>query len=291
MSQINRLAIGTAKFGFDYDYLNNTNSLSKKTAHEILDTAVSSNINTIDTAQGYGNSEQVIGSYIRTRKINKLNIITKVNPNNKRQYDIKSSLNNLNIDSLYGVLMHDFLEFKKDHSIYDKMIEDQKKGLVGKIGFSLYYPKDLEYLINLKVKFDIIQVSYSIFDQRFKEYFTILKNMGVEIHTRSAFLHGLYFKKADQLGSHFNEVKDKLKSLQQLSMLKKLLVAAICLNYVLNEPNIDKIIIGVDNSELLTKNIGYINNDSGNINSEIFNGFSDYAVQNIDILFPHHWKI
>ena len=47
MSQINRLAIGAAKFGFDYDYLNNTNSLSKKTAYEILDTANNFNINTI----------------------------------------------------------------------------------------------------------------------------------------------------------------------------------------------------------------------------------------------------
>ena len=44
MSQINRLAIGAAKFGFDYDYLNNTNALSKKTAYEILDTAVNFDI-------------------------------------------------------------------------------------------------------------------------------------------------------------------------------------------------------------------------------------------------------
>mgnify|MGYP000255763488 CR=1 FL=1 len=117
----------------------------------------------------------------------------------------------------------------------------------------------------------------------------ILKNMGIEIHTRSAFLHGLYFKEVDDLGLHFNSVKDKLKSLQQLSLSKKLPVEAICLGYVLHEPNIDKIIIGVDSSELFIKNIKLINNI--NIESDDFCDLSDYSVQNINILFPHHWKI
>ena len=289
MNNANRLAIGSAKFGFDYDYLNKTNSLSEKTAHEILDTAFNFNINTIDTAQGYGNSEQVIGAYIQNNKTDSLKIITKINPNDKKNYDIESSLKNLNIDSLYGVLIHDFSGFKKDKSIFYKLLEHKDKGLINKIGFSLYFPEELEYLIESKIKFDIVQVGYSIFDQRFKKYFADLKSMDIEIHTRSAFLHGLYFKEADDLGSHFNEVKDKLKSLQQLSLSKKLPVEAICLGYVLHEPNIDKIIIGVDSSELLIKNIQLINNI--NIESDIFCGFSDYAVQNIDILFPHHWKI
>jgi aryl-alcohol dehydrogenase-like predicted oxidoreductase len=288
MSQINRLAIGAAKFGFDYDYLNNTNSLSKKTAYEILDTANNFNINTIDTAQGYGNSEQVIGDYVRKRKIRNLNIITKVSQGSN-DIDIQSSLEKLNVDSLYGVLIHDFSGFKKDKSIFYKLLEYKDEGLINKIGFSLYYPEELEYLLESKIKFDIVQVGYSIFDQRFKKYFAELKNMGIEIHTRSAFLHGLYFKEVDDLGLHFNSVKDKLKSLQQLSLSKKLPVEAICLGYVLHEPNIDKIIIGVDSSELLIKNIKLINNI--NIESDDFCDLSDYSVQNINILFPHHWKI
>jgi len=288
MSQINRLAIGAAKFGFDYDYLNNTNSLSKKTAYEILDTANNFNINTIDTAQGYGKSEQVIGDYVRKRKIKNLNIITKVSQGSN-DIDIQSSLEKLNVDSLYGVLIHEFSDFKKDNSIFYKLAEYKAKGLINKIGFSLYFPEELEYLIESKIKFDVIQVGYSIFDQRFKEYFTDLKNMGVEIHTRSTFLHGLYFKKRNQVGKHFNKVKNKLGLLYELSMSRNLPIASICLNYVLSDPRIDKVIIGIDNSELLTKNIGFINDI--NIVPDIFYGFSDYAVQNIDILFPHHWKI
>ena len=288
MSQINRLAIGAAKFGFDYDYLNNTNSLSNETAHEILDTAFNFNIKTIDTAQGYGNSEQVIGDYLRKRKIRNLNIITKVSQDSNN-IDIKSSLERLDVDCLYAVLIHVFSDFKKDNSIFYKLAEYKEKGLINKIGFSLYFPEELEYLIESKIKFDIIQVGYSVFDQRFKEYFAGLKNMGVEIHTRSVFLHGLYFKKANQLSSYFNEVKDKLKSLEQLSISWNLPIASICLNYVLNDTHIDEVIIGVDNPELLTKNIGFINDI--NIVPDIFYEFSDYPVQNIDILFPHHWKI
>jgi aryl-alcohol dehydrogenase-like predicted oxidoreductase len=287
MSQINRLAIGAAKFGFAYDYLNNTSSLSKKTAYKILDTAVDFNINTIDTAQGYGNSEQVIGDYLRKRTIRNLNIITKVSQASNN-IDIKSSLERLDVDCLYAVLIHVFSDFKKDNSIFYKLADYKEKGLINKIGFSLYFPEELEYLIESKIKFDIIQVGYSIFDQRFKEYFTDLKNMGVEIHTRSAFLHGLYFKNKNQIGKHFNKVKKKLGLLHELSISRDIPIASICLNYVLNDTRIDKVIIGVDNSEILQQNIELVN--KFDVKSNMFSEFSNFAVQDVEILFPHHWK-
>ena len=111
-----------------------------------------------------------------------------------KSFDIKESLNRLNLKKVYGALFHVFDDFNKNKQLYEKLNNFKKDGLVEKIGFSLYFPEQLEQLINSKIDIDIIQVSYSIFDQRFVKYFKDLKMLGIEIHVRSVFLHGLYFK-------------------------------------------------------------------------------------------------
>ncbi len=95
-------------------------------------------------------------------------------------------------------------------------------------------------------------------------------------------------KKTNQVGKHFNKVKNKLGLLHELSISRNIPIASICLNFVFQDQNIDKIIIGVDNSEILQQNIELVN--KFDVKSNMFSEFSDFAVQDIDILFPHHWK-
>ena len=57
MNNVRKLSIGTAKFGMDYDFLNNSKMLKMKTCHQILDHATNNSIKTIDTAQAYGKAK------------------------------------------------------------------------------------------------------------------------------------------------------------------------------------------------------------------------------------------
>ena len=60
------------------------------------------------------------------------------------------------------------------------------------MGCSLYEPTELLDLLEIGIVPDIVQVPYSILDRKFEPYFELLKEKGVEIHTRSVFLQGLY---------------------------------------------------------------------------------------------------
>ena len=56
-----RLALGTAQFGYDYGITNTSGQISDENGKKILNFAIKSGMNTIDTAMNYGNCEQQLG--------------------------------------------------------------------------------------------------------------------------------------------------------------------------------------------------------------------------------------
>ena len=73
-----------------------------------------------------------------------------------------------------------------------------------KLVFSLYDINQLQYLLDNRVEFDILQFPYNLFDRQFDVYLSQLKQSGVEIHTRSVFLQGLFFKDLVALVGRWN---------------------------------------------------------------------------------------
>lgn len=283
------LAIGTAQFGMNYGIKNAHKRLNSITVQKILDVAWENKITTIDTAQGYGESEVVLGNYFLNNPRTDCKIITKIDKATNVAQLINDSFTRLNQDKLYGVLIHNFEFYKNNPIIFEKLREIKQAKRIEKIGFSLYYPEDLELLLRDKINFDIIQIAYSIFDRRFEKYFSVLVERNVEIHIRSVFLQGLFFLDPKKLVPHFDKVKDKLESLHCLSYETGLSISSLCLNFVANNSFISKIVIGIDSPEDLLNNIKVLGE-----NQEVkkyLNILNQYSVSDLAILFPHFWKL
>ena len=71
-----KLAIGTVQFGLDYGITNHSGQVSIDEVKNILDYAKDKSIDTLDTASGYGNCEQILGEV----GVNNYRIITKTTP-------------------------------------------------------------------------------------------------------------------------------------------------------------------------------------------------------------------
>lgn len=283
------LAIGTAQFGMNYGIKNAHKRLNPITVQKILDVAWENKITTIDTAQGYGESEMVLGNYFRNNPRPDYKIITKIDKATNVPQLISDSFTRLNHDKLYGILIHNFELYKNNPIILEALREIKQEKRCEKIGFSLYYPEDLELLLDDKINFDLIQIAYSIFDRRFEKYFPVLVEKNVEIHIRSVFLQGLFFLDPKKLVPHFNKVKDKLESLHNLSSKSGLSISSLCLNFAVNNSFISKIVIGIDSPEDLLNNIKVLNE-----NQEVrkyLNVLDQYSISDLDILFPHFWKL
>lgn len=61
----NKMILGTVQLGIDYGINNELGKPSAKDTYEILDYAFKNGVKYLDTASAYGNSEEIIGRYIK----------------------------------------------------------------------------------------------------------------------------------------------------------------------------------------------------------------------------------
>ena len=248
----NKIAIGTVQFGLKYGINNKTGRISQNEVKQILDFAAFHNILFLDTSPLYGDSEEVIGNCL-SETSNKFNIISKLPDCNKSEVEdlFFESLSKLKLKKIYGYLFHHYSGFINQLSNYYELLELKKNGLINKIGFSLYYTSELDYLLENGYHFDIVQFPYSVFDQRFSKYLSILKDKNVEVFVRSIFLQGLAFKDPSELTYPLSKLSNKINSLRQISIKNKTTIADLCLSFVIENNFIDKVVLGVDNIKQL----------------------------------------
>jgi aryl-alcohol dehydrogenase-like predicted oxidoreductase len=257
-NQIRKIALGTVQFGLPYGISNANGQVSESECFKILDTATDSGIDTIDTAAAYGESEKVLGKYILSRKPN-FKIVSKLNPNltdyNQIEECVTTSLQHLGVDNIYGYLVHDFEKLTSDLRIWETIQKIKMQGLVRKVGVSVYFPEQIEWLIAQDLKFDLIQLPFNILDQRFKPYFAKLKEIGTEIHVRSVFLQGLFFMSTIQLDAYFDPIGNYIETLQAYSQKQQISLEEILLHFAIQEESIDKVVIGITKQTELQNNL------------------------------------
>lgn len=283
-----KLALGTAQFGMDYGISNKRGKICREEVIAILDEARNSAIDMLDTANSYGCSEEQIGEYCKN-KGSHFKIVTKIVSSSPREVTTmyETSLKRLRTNRVYACLLHDFKSFTKDIEIWNALQDLKMKGSVDKIGFSLYYPEEVDFLIEKKIGTDILQIPYSIFDQRFSELLPVLKKRNVEIHVRSVFLQGLFFMEPAGLNSFFDKAKNSLLALQGIARKSKVPVSALCLTFALLNEFIDKVVIGVESLSNLKENISAVVYKAEV--KDLYNELLNLREHDEDIVLPTRW--
>lgn len=285
----NKTCLGTAQFGSDYGIANKKGKISKEEVFRILEHAYNSGIDTIDTAYSYGESEEIIGEFI-SKSENRFNIISKMPDLESFEVNkyFQQTLKRLKQARIYGYLVHRFDNLNMDKKLWNRLKSLEQRGLVHKIGVSLYKREELDYLLKSDIHFDIVQVPYNIFDQRFEGYFSNLRRNGIEIYTRSVFLQGLFFLKMDEINKSFQPAKDMIEKLYRISSEHSIPIYALCLCFVLLNPFIDKVIIGVDSVEQLSQNIDSI--EYLDRTKSIYGLLKSLKFHDEKVILPYNWK-
>ena len=285
----NKLILGTVQFGLDYGINNKLGKPSDDEVEKILLSAYKNNVMFLDTAEAYGDSQIRIGQFHLKHPEIIFNVITKYKENNKFnniKQNILADIQELSVKKLYAYLFHNLNDLRKQHAEIDELIVLKEKGLINKIGVSLYTNDEIEEVLNKYDFVDLIQIPYNLFDnfQQREAVLVKMKNRGIEVHTRSAFLQGLFFK---------NKMPDKLSLLQpyinvlhELSRKHSLSISELALNYCLNQPLIDKVLIGVDTENQLNENINSIKK----INCETIYKINEIDIKDKQLLNPALWK-
>lgn len=270
-----KIGIGSVQFGTDYGISNHGGRTPEGEVGRIIKYAERSAIEYIDTAYAYGDAEQVLGNF----DLSVFKIVSKYIPSSVSLiYQFEQSLKRLGVLKIYGYLAHrpfDLLENEKGN--WKTMLDFQKKGKVKKIGASFNSVDELERILDSGIELDIVQVPFNYFDNRFETHLKVLHSKGVEVHTRSTFLQGLFFCNPDVLDGFFDDVKEQIKLLQDCDELP-----AKLLRYVIEKPFIDVVNIGVNNLTQLEENVSALKKEIAGLPA---------AVNKIDhrILMPSEW--
>lgn len=288
---MNRIALGTAQFGLEYGAGNWKKKVNEKIAASIIEYAKSIGVDTIDTAAIYGNSEAVLGQ----AGVANWKIYTKIpeipedlsNTTLWMKAVVKQSLERLNLSMLDGLLLHRPLQLhgKRGDEIYSSLVELKASGYTKSIGISIYEPRDLDGLLS-KYVFDIVQSPFSVIDQRLltSGWLKELKNMGVTIHVRSIFLKGVLLHSTTDLPQYFSAWSSLLAQWQEKLNILNITPLQACLGFVLSQPNIDKVIIGVQSKQQIIQ-VSKIASES------ISDSFSEICSEDLMLINPHLWPV
>lgn len=274
-----KLVLGTVQFGLQYG-VNSAGRPNEDAVKSILAAAAKSGIDTLDTSSAYGNSEEILGECITPDEGFK--IVSKYPKGETPVAEMfKGSLMRLKVNQFYGYLLHHFEVYKNNPNVWDVFVALKESGKVQKIGFSLYTPEELQFILDNKSPFDLIQVPFNIFDKKFLPYMKELHEKGVEIHVRSTFLQGLFFKDRETLPEKLKPMKKYLLQLDDFSKQSGLSISEIALNYNLQNPYIDGVLIGVDNLSQLEMNLASVKDTPVDIEIE---------VKEQELLNPVNWN-
>ena len=287
---IEKLILGTVQFGLDYGINNKNGQMSEQEVFDILDLSKSKGISYLDTAAAYGNSEERIGSYIAQKNDTFFKIITKFDLK-KYQSPIDSlnkSLSKLNVSCVDTIMFHNYDDFLKTSQYQLEKLLEHKGIKFKKLGISVYTNEQIDEVCKTKI-FQTIQMPFNALDNNNirGEAMRMMKTNGIEIHTRSVFLQGLFFMPLENIPAKLEPLTSYLSRMNQISSHYQVGKSALALHYNLSNQLISGVLMGVDSVKQLEQNIALIN---AQIPQLAFDAIDEIQVKESSLLNPATWN-
>lgn len=247
-----KLALGTVQFGLNYGAFNQTGQVSDSEVAAILHHAETSGIDTLDTARAYGTSEAVLGHHnacARFRVVTKIKALSKeANKASAVVESLSESRAALGVETLDTVLFHSAPDLLGDDgaSAWSAAESARDAGHLRRLGVSVY-DHDEALAISARFPVQAIQLPINIFDQRAiaSGALSKLKDRGVEIHARSAFLQGFALADPEALPAHLMRFRAQLEAFHAFAAEASTTPLSAALGFVLAQDAIDRVVVGV----------------------------------------------
>ena len=252
---VSRLVLGTVQLGMPYGVANTTGQPNRATAREIILSGWECGIRIFDTAQGYGESEEVLGEALAYGGfLQEARIITKFHPSldhtNKKElfHSLDTSLQKLGLERLEGIFFHR----EESLDLWDKGLGEIVSDIhasqkAEKVGISVYSPQRALEAFE-KDGIDCVQVPSNILDHRFENVgvFDRAHELGKEIFIRSIYLQGLLLLDPEALPEKMNFATNILQDVKRLAEKHHVSPRELALAYVKQSFNGAYCVIGAE---------------------------------------------
>ena len=269
---ISPMTLGTVQLGMNYGIANTAGKPDEEKSFSILRTALTGGVNYLDTARGYGDSEEVIGRFLKTWEGPVPGIVTKVpklQGTSARELEkfateaVETSLNALGVNKVDMVMLHG----ADDPAIHGQKCADAMKavldhGYADQVGVSVYTAENVQSMLAYDV-FSLTQVPMSIFDQRLITggWIDRLKEREYTVFVRSVFLQGLFFLDPEAMTDPIllQHAAPKLRILREIAERENMTVAQLAIAFIRDLPGVTSLVLGADTPEQVRDNLAYFN--------------------------------
>lgn len=284
-----KIILGTVQFGLDYGINNQFGKPKEEEVYRILDLAYSNGIRKLDTAFAYGNAQDIIGNYHKSKKY-KYNIDTKfeINKGISISDQLEIAINKLNVPQIAVFYFHSFDDFVKYPDSLKELKILKREGKIVSIGVSVYDNLQLQIAIDSE-QIDVIQLPFNLLDNMKKRgsLIRLAKGKGKKVVVRSVFLQGLFFKEMTAFPIVLEPLKNYLSDLKNIASENGMDMEQLALSYVSSQNEIDGVVIGVDNINQLSSNISQFNYI---LKDELKSRIDLIDVKETELLYPYNWK-
>lgn len=260
---VSALALGTVELGLDYgiDVPGQFGRPSEAEAIRLVHSALDGGINLIDTARAYGDSEAILGRALHDRRTAVI-LATKV----RTQRDdgttpVGRALREHMLESLetsLRLLQTEYVDIWQIHNVDTALLAQadvltevfrtvRQSGKVRAIGGSTYGVEMPLAAIESGL-FDMLQVTYSVLDQRLNDQvLPLAAAREIGIVARSILLKGALTERGDHLPEHLAELRQRSRQFRAVVSDAGLNAspAQVAVAFGLAQPQIQAVLIGV----------------------------------------------
>lgn len=295
------ITLGAAQLGMAYGIANRRGKMTRDEVFEFLEALFASGIERIDTSPAYGDSETLIGEYLRASH-RKAQLVTKLpslgirEPASTRalipvvERCLSDSLKNLDIETVDDYLLHsegDFLLHGVE--LVDALRYWRDRGYAKRIGVSIYTATAAAKARELGV--DSVQVPCNILDHRLDSsgFFSAAAQSSIRVFARSIYLQGLLFLPDDEVFRWLPAAIQPLRRFRQLAIDCKRTPAELAFVYLRDKKGVDSMVVGMESREQLDETLALLQAPalSDEEHSLISGLFADVPVE---VLNPALWR-
>ena len=288
-----KLVLGSAQFGMNYG-VTNQKIIPFSDVKKIIELSRDMGLKKIDSALNYKNSSLVLGKcgvkdfHVYTKT---LSIDWKIALDNNiklLEKSLSESIKLLKINFFSGLYIHNPNDIFNNNfeEYYNRLQSFKKKGIVKKIGFSLYKYDEFEYILKKNFYFDIVQIPVNIFDNTFvnKKFEKICNERNIEVFARSIFLQGILLNNPKEINPYFLEWKEALNQYWDFLKINNIKPIDQCIAEVKNIKFISNIIVGCNSFSQFKEILSSYKTNS-------YKNFTYNKELPDEFLKPNKWKI
>ena len=279
--------------GLSYGINNTTGRPNERGAFAILDAARGGGITTFDTARAYGDSEDIIGAWRRTRALDCF-IVTKLAPLSALSKDEKAGAARRSLEASVAAL-GGALALVLAHRETDLLSADVRSvlddatsaGVIEAYGASVSTVDGALRLMD-HVPLAALQLPVNVADQRFAPVISRAARAGILVFARSLFLQGALLMAPAKLPPHLAALKQGIDVLNDLSRKTGRSKSELCLLAVRDRPGINSLVVGVEKVDQLVEHMTAI--DALSLQADLKNELAcAFAGLSEHILDPGRW--